>query len=392
MRNLKRITTEQISAKEDNRSEEITDEEISRHHRGQDDVPVERLIHYIVKDYRRMYLDYDELRARVRRAEQKVQDARDKNYEIQKVNERLQKQIDIQMDTRHKFANKKLVNVLDEKLQEARRQNRLLAQAVVEENKNYSVDSLSLGSALADTTLGNQIIGQVSRHLEKALIKLTEVEERLAEYEDTLEKIVVMDPQSSGKEMLLNQIKQAFKDISSSTSHIENSAKALSNITHELSCNEPEVDAKEVKRDAKAEFEMSKDFFVGQDIHGNKIVVEKNRNWLKDENLVKTMFSDESEGHKNAVEIDRLLSDAMIDYVLQNSPSVDSTVCALADFIAKQLTSIGSALNWEKHEVNKVFINLVYKCQKANKRKFYKELEKYKEEHPEEFDGDINSK
>ena len=28
MRNLKRITTEQISAKEDNRSEEITDEEI----------------------------------------------------------------------------------------------------------------------------------------------------------------------------------------------------------------------------------------------------------------------------------------------------------------------------------------------------------------------------
>ena len=107
MRNLKRITTEQISAKEDNRSEEITDEEISRHHRGQDDVPVERLIHYIVKDYRRMYLDYDELRARVRRAEQKVQDARDKNYEIQKVNERLQKQIDIQMDTRHKF---KLLN------------------------------------------------------------------------------------------------------------------------------------------------------------------------------------------------------------------------------------------------------------------------------------------
>ena len=78
---------------------------------------------------------------------------------------------------------------------------------MIEENKNYSVSSLSLGSALADTTLGNQIMGQVSRHLEKALIKLTEVEEQLAEYEDTLEKIVVMDPQSSGKEMLLNQIK-----------------------------------------------------------------------------------------------------------------------------------------------------------------------------------------
>ena len=43
MRNLKRITAEQISAKEDNSSEEITDEELSRHHRGQDDVPVERL-------------------------------------------------------------------------------------------------------------------------------------------------------------------------------------------------------------------------------------------------------------------------------------------------------------------------------------------------------------
>ena len=58
------------------RNEEITDEELSRHHRGQDDVPVERLIHYIVKDYRRMYLDYDELRARVRRAELKVQEKR----------------------------------------------------------------------------------------------------------------------------------------------------------------------------------------------------------------------------------------------------------------------------------------------------------------------------
>lgn len=391
MRNLKQITAEQISTKEDDRSEGITSEELSRHHRGQDDVPVERLIHYIVKDYRRMYLDYDELKARVRRAEQKVQDAREKNYEIQKVNERLQKQIETQTYAKHWFANKKLVNVLDEKLQEARRQNRLLAQAVVEENKNYSVSSLSLGSALADTTLGNQIMGQVSRHLEKALIKLTEVEEQLAEYEDTLEKIVVMDPQSSGKEMLMSQIKQAFGNITSSSSHIEISAKALSNITHELSCNEPEVYAKEVKRDAKAEFEMGNDFLVSQDIQGNKIVVEKNRNWLKGKNLAQILFSDDCEGHKNGVEIDSLLSEAMIDYTLQNSPSIDSTMCALANFIAKQLTSIGSALNWEKHEVNKVFINLVYNCQKANKKKFLKDIEKYKSEHPEEIDKIINS-
>ena len=125
---------------------------------------------------------------------------------------------------------------------------------------------------------------------------------------------------------------------------------------------------------------MGNDFLVSQDIQGNKIVVEKNRNWLKGKNLAQILFSDDCEGHKNAVEIDSLLSEAMIDYTLQNSPSIDSTMCALANFIAEQLTSIGSALNWEKHEVNKVFINLVYKCQKANKRKFYKELEKYKEE------------
>ena len=54
--------------------------DIEYHNRKpQDDVPAEVITHYVVKDYRRMFLTYDEMRTRAEKAEAKIIELQEKH-------------------------------------------------------------------------------------------------------------------------------------------------------------------------------------------------------------------------------------------------------------------------------------------------------------------------
>lgn len=357
--------------------------------RPQDDVPTERIIHYIVKDYRRMYNSYDDLRARVRRAEEKVKNARERNATLTRQNERLQAQFVDEKGSRENIGFKtlyKVIHKLDEQLKEARRQNRLLAQAVIADNKNYNLCPSNFGSIFVETSSGKSIIDHVSTQLEKALIKLGCVEGKLDEYEDTLEKIVCLDENSTAKAMLEERVKNAFRELSAAYSHIENSATSIAGIASELSCNEEEKSINQLKKEAKLEICKDSDFMVFKDIHGNDVLVEKDREVLLGKNLGRIRLDEECEEHKMASEIKNAITDCFIGCMMKYMPSMDVMMVALSEAMAEQLSSISSAIHWENEEVMDVFRHQVAIFQKKNKEKFQEELKKYLSEHPEEVE------
>lgn len=372
-------------------SDEVELEEYSfdERRRPQDDVPADRIIHYIVKDYRRMYHSHDELRAKVRRAEQKVKVAREQNAKLAQQNERLQKQLVDEQGNRENIGFKtlyKVIHKLDEQLKEARRQNRLLAETVIGANKNLNISESNFGSIFVETPSGRGLVEHVSKQLEKALTKLGNVEEELEEYEDTLEKIVCLDENSTGRAMLQERIKNAFREISAASSHIENSATSITSIASGLSCNEEDKSIRKLKKEAKLEVYKDSDFIVLKDIQGNDVVVEKDRKQLLRSNLFHISKDEECQEHKVAYEIKSALIDCIMGCMVKHMPSMNVMMVALSEVFAEQLSSISSAICWENEEVMEVFRQLVNYIQKNNKAKFQEDLKKYLSEHPEELE------
>ena len=148
----------------------------------QKDVPAENIIHYIVKDYRRMFLTYDEMKSRAEKAEAKIVELKEKHHSlISKKN----KEIEELRNTQD--MNQKKVKELEAQLASIRQQNKLLAQTVLSQNNGMDLIALQ-GLAPIDA---KELEKKISIQLGDALIKLSATEERLSNYQGLLEDAIV---------------------------------------------------------------------------------------------------------------------------------------------------------------------------------------------------------
>lgn len=198
--------------------------DIEYHNRKpQDDIPTEVIIHYIVKDYQRMFLTYGELKARAEKAEAKILDLKEKHYnQIAKRDKEIEQ---LKLDLEAK--NKDKIKELEEKLAAAQQQNRLLAKAVITQNSSGDGKVLFQGMLPADA---KELEKKMGVQMGDALIKLTSAEERLAFYQEQLENKTIPDVDAISMKSFLAKVSRAFGKIESATQHIENFYKLANGI------------------------------------------------------------------------------------------------------------------------------------------------------------------
>lgn len=188
----------------------------------QSEIPTEVIIHYIVKDYRRMFHDYHEMKRRAEKAEAKIEELKEKHH-----SQILKKEKEIN-EFKKESVSLEMMQELKESLNASKQQNRLLAKAVISQNSNEDGKLLFKGLTPADA---KELEKKIGDQLKDALIKLTSVEERLVNYQDALESI--KDEQitnSVSMKSFLSRIAKSFGKIDSAVQHIENFYKLASGV------------------------------------------------------------------------------------------------------------------------------------------------------------------
>jgi DNA repair exonuclease SbcCD ATPase subunit len=180
----------------------------------QDDVPVDLIIHYIVKDYQRMYLTYDEMEKRALKAEATIEELKEKHLKDLEGKNRVIKNMKMNIES------KEHVEQMKEKLDTARQQNLVLANAIVALNKGNG--TLTSFQGLGISIDAKDLEKKVSTQLGDALIKLTAVEERLSNCQQLLENCNEINKDAIQIKTLLTKIAKAFGQIDSASKHIEN--------------------------------------------------------------------------------------------------------------------------------------------------------------------------
>ena len=189
----------------------------------QDDVPTEVIIHHIVKDYKRMFLTYDEMQRRAEKAEAKILELKDKHK-----SQLAKRDKDIELLMKElEDNNKEKIQEIEGKLAAAQQQNRLLAQAVISQNSHEDGKILFQGMVPTDSKVLEK---KIDVQLRDALIKLTAVEERLANYQDALENIDEQLADNVSMKSFLARIAKSFGKINSAVQHIENFYKLANGI------------------------------------------------------------------------------------------------------------------------------------------------------------------
>lgn len=217
--------------------------------RPQDDVPTNRLLLYIVKDYQRMQREYYGVKERADDAERELAKLKEKhgrivsrlNHENQVLTNSLKqmqesrkgKQI---VELRQRIEELKasrdaviremtddLTTQLDERtrqLEEARRHIKTLAAMVADPDKAVDV-SIDLSHTLKGDD-EKAWLDESREHLATALTRLEQTEERLAAYQDTIKEGVEKYEEYSTFSNALKKINRAFDRIDSACAHIEN--------------------------------------------------------------------------------------------------------------------------------------------------------------------------
>ena len=241
------------------------EEKIYHHRPPQEDIPTEVIIHHIVKDYRRMYLQYDDFERRVndaeaqvdcltKRAEKaelkveklthraedaeskvkllthqaekteaKLEDLKQKNNEksIKKEkNEKLQKQVQDQQDE---------IKLLKEKLEKAKQQNLFLAQAIVSQlNDDDQKPQLIQGLLLSIDP--KELEKKIGTQLGDAYLKLNTIEQRLNNCQDAIESHTFLNGDSNEMKILKGNLVASIGKIQSAVKHIDNFYKLVNGI------------------------------------------------------------------------------------------------------------------------------------------------------------------
>ena len=183
-------------------------------------VPTEKVIHYIVKDYQRMYNGFHALRERAEKAEERVKEYQEKCAKLRSDNTKLQNDYKKNIEdvrTSRNAVVKEATEELQERIDFLTKQNKFLAQAVIEPEK---VDLLlnKLNEPMVFDS-NDEVLQEAMKQLEHALLRMTAIEGRLADVEN-----LTKQRDYTEKEMnhALTKFNKAFGKIDSATRRIEN--------------------------------------------------------------------------------------------------------------------------------------------------------------------------
>lgn len=192
---------------------ETAKERFTRHPK----LPTEQVIHYIVKDYRRMYNDYWSQRERADKAEAELSSLQDKYSDVRSKLNSLKKSSENALSDAVSSMESKLEK-LREELNVANRKNVMLAQALTDSDKASVL--LSRLDTPVSISSDEQIewLRHVSIQLEKAMQKLDTVEMKLSGVE-RIASGVYSDEQLTSA---LKRFRNVYGKIDSATSRIEN--------------------------------------------------------------------------------------------------------------------------------------------------------------------------
>jgi len=222
--------------------------------RPQDDVPIEVIIHYIVKDYRRMFNKYEKITPTLIQLRETIKDLKHKlnQKQVEQMSDEKQKNVMQGMMKNAEMARKTISELtferdhlkqkverltaqmedirssrsavveavtddLQQKLDEANKRIKLLAQAVVEPSKADSVFLQQCTVHTIETDEDKKWMDGAMKQLEKAAMKLLAVEERLLKVEETIKDSVTgIDVTKAFK-----NLGKVVSNITSTLSHIE---------------------------------------------------------------------------------------------------------------------------------------------------------------------------
>jgi hypothetical protein len=185
----------------------------------QEEVPTEVIIHYIVKDYQRMFLAFDEMKTRAEKAEAEILEMKEIHH---KQIENRVKEID-----NLRKEDKDRTNKLEEQLAAIQYQNRLLAHAVISNNSKENGSVLFKGMVPADAM---ELEKKIGIQLSEALLKLTAAVEKLTYFQEKLENDELPDIEAANMDYFLSKVARTFNKIEASTQHIENFYKLVNGI------------------------------------------------------------------------------------------------------------------------------------------------------------------
>ena len=106
------------------------------------DVPTEVIIHYIVKDYQRMFLTYGELERRAEKAEAKIAEMKERHSKAIETRDKEIKEL------KKEIVSQDRAKQLEKELGQAREQNKLLAQAIASMNTGINPEKLMYKSVV----------------------------------------------------------------------------------------------------------------------------------------------------------------------------------------------------------------------------------------------------
>lgn len=182
----------------------------------QEDVPVDQIIHYIVKDYQRMFLTFNDMKERAEKAEAKIEELKKKYF--------------TQIENRGKDPkSQEKIKQLEEKLQNAQQQNRLLANAIIAQITGDGLPG-NLSQAMGYPGDIKEVEKKMGSQLSDAFVKLNAVEARMVKCMEILETFNVQNPDSLQLKCFITKFSRTFGQIDSATTRIENFYKLVNGI------------------------------------------------------------------------------------------------------------------------------------------------------------------
>jgi predicted RNase H-like nuclease (RuvC/YqgF family) len=178
------------------------------------DVPTEVIIHYIVKDYQRMFLTYGELERRAEKAEAKIAEMKERHSKAIETRDKEIKEL------KKEIVSQDRAKQLEKELGQAREQNKLLAQAIASMNTGINPEKLIYKSVVPVDP--DRLEKKFGSQVNDAYMKITAAEERLANYQEMLEEAVRQGLDTEQIQPVIEKIRKAFGKIDSAVKHIEN--------------------------------------------------------------------------------------------------------------------------------------------------------------------------
>ena len=178
------------------------------------DVPTEVIIHYIVKDYQRMFLTYGELERRAEKAEAKIAEMKERHSKAIETRDKEIKEL------KKEIVSQDRAKQLEKELGQAREQNKLLAQAIASMNTGINPEKLMYKSVVPVDP--DRLEKKFGSQVNDAYVKITAAEERLANYQEMLEEAVRQGLDTEQIQTVIEKIHKAFGKIDSAVKHIEN--------------------------------------------------------------------------------------------------------------------------------------------------------------------------